>query len=43
MGRNPATGEEMLIPAKPETGVPKMSFSKHLKERAASSKAALEQ
>jgi nucleoid DNA-binding protein len=42
MGRNPATGEEMLIPAKPETGVPKMSFSKHLKERAASSKMALE-
>ncbi len=42
MGRNPSTGEEMLIPAKPETGVPKMSFSKHLKERAASSKAALE-
>lgn len=42
MGRNPSTGEEMLIPAKPETGVPKISFSKHLKERAASSKAALE-
>jgi nucleoid DNA-binding protein len=42
MGRNPSTGEEMLIPAKPETGVPKMSFSKHFKERAASSKAALE-
>ena len=42
MGRNPSTGEEMLIPAKPETGVPKMSFSKHLRERAASSKAALE-
>ncbi len=40
MGRNPSTGEEMLIPAKPETGVPKMSFSKHLRERAASSKAA---
>ena len=34
MGRNPATGEEMVIPAKPESGVPKMSFSKHLKERA---------
>ena len=42
MGRNPSTGEEMLIPAKPESGVPKMSFSKHLKERAASSKAAFE-
>jgi nucleoid DNA-binding protein len=35
MGRNPATGEEMLIPAKPESGVPKLSFSKHMKERAA--------
>jgi nucleoid DNA-binding protein len=34
MGRNPATGEEMVISAKPESGVPKMSFSKHLKERA---------
>ena len=42
MGRNPSTGEEMLIPAKPESGVPKMSFSKYLKERAASSKAALD-
>lgn len=42
MGRNPATGEQMVISAKPETGVPKISFSKHLKERAASSKAAFE-
>jgi nucleoid DNA-binding protein len=36
MGRNPATGEDMVIPAKPETAVPKVSFSKHLRERAAS-------
>ncbi len=42
MGRNPQSGEEMLIPAKPETGVPKMSFSKHMKERAASSKVVLD-
>lgn len=35
MGRNPSTGEEMVIPAKPEQGVPKMNFSKHLRERAA--------
>jgi nucleoid DNA-binding protein len=34
VGRNPATGEELLIPAKPETAVPRFSFSKHLKERA---------
>ena len=33
--RNPATGEEMTIPAKPAQGVPKISFSKHLKLRAA--------
>lgn len=33
--RNPATGEEMTIPAKPAQGVPKISFSSHLKERAA--------
>ncbi|MFP4563770.1 MAG: HU family DNA-binding protein, partial [Spirochaetia bacterium] len=35
VGRNPATGEEMTIPAKPARGVPKISFSKHLKQRAA--------
>lgn len=35
VGRNPATGEEMTIPAKPAQGVPKISFSSHLKERAA--------
>ncbi|MFW5712316.1 MAG: HU family DNA-binding protein [Spirochaetota bacterium] len=35
VGRNPATGEEMTIPAKPAQGVPKISFSSYLKERAA--------
>lgn len=35
VGRNPATGEQMTIPAKPAQGVPKISFSSHLKERAA--------
>ncbi len=35
IGRNPATGGEVLIPAKPETSVPKFSFSGKLKERAA--------
>jgi nucleoid DNA-binding protein len=34
VGRNPATGEEMTIPAKPATAVPKASFSQHLKDRA---------
>lgn len=34
VGRNPATGQELLIPAKPETAVPRISFSKHLKDRA---------
>jgi nucleoid DNA-binding protein len=34
VGHNPATGEELLIPAKPETAVPRFSFSKHIKERA---------
>lgn len=34
MGRNPATGKEILIPAKPETAVPKMTFSAAFKERA---------
>ena len=34
VGHNPATGEELLIPAKPETAVPRFSFSKQLKERA---------
>jgi len=35
VGRNPATGEEMTIPAKPAQGVPKFSFSSYLKQRAA--------
>jgi nucleoid DNA-binding protein len=35
VGRNPSTGEEITIPAKPAMGVPKFSFSSHLKERAA--------
>lgn len=35
IGRNPATGEEITIPAKPESLVPRMSFSIRLKERAA--------
>ncbi len=35
MGRNPATGEEMLIKAKPETMVPAVSFSSVIKEKAA--------
>jgi nucleoid DNA-binding protein len=35
VGRNPATGEEMTIPAKPAQGVPKISFSSYLKQRAA--------
>lgn len=34
MGRNPATGEEMLISAKPAAMVPKFSFSKSVKEAA---------
>lgn len=34
IGRNPATGEELVIPAKPARGVPKISFSAHMKERA---------
>ena len=34
VGRNPATGEELTIPAKPARGVPKISFSRYMKERA---------
>ncbi|MEM5948055.1 HU family DNA-binding protein [Spirochaetia bacterium 38H-sp] len=34
MGRNPATGEEILIPAKPATPVPVFRPSSYLKERA---------
>ena len=32
MGRNPATGEEIKIPAKRATKVPKFAFSKTFKE-----------
>lgn len=32
--KNPATGEEMTIPAKPEMAVPKMRFSKQFKDKA---------
>lgn len=35
IGRNPATGEELTIPAKPPQGVPKISFSSYIKNRAA--------
>lgn len=34
VGRNPATGEQMTIKAKPAVYVPKATFSKHLKDRA---------
>lgn len=34
VGRNPSTGEEITIKAKPETYIPRISFSKYLKERA---------
>ena len=33
VGINPATGEQITIKAKPEVYVPKMSFSKYLKEK----------
>ncbi len=33
-GRNPATGEEITIPAKPATKVPRFTFSKTFKELA---------
>ncbi len=33
LARNPRTGEEVLVPAKPERAVPRMSFSKRLRER----------
>lgn len=33
VGRHPSTGEELLIPAKPETAVPRFSFSGRIKER----------
>jgi len=34
IGRNPQTGEEITIAAKPRTLVPKISFSKHFKQKA---------
>lgn len=34
MGRNPGTGEEILIPAKPAIAVPKIGFSASFRERA---------
>ncbi|MCG8571900.1 MAG: HU family DNA-binding protein [Spirochaetes bacterium] len=34
VGRNPATGEEITIAAKPEMMVPKISFGKEMKEKA---------
>ncbi|MFH0975584.1 MAG: HU family DNA-binding protein [Spirochaetota bacterium] len=38
VGRNPKTGEEITIKAKPEMPVPKMAFSKYFKERSANVK-----
>jgi nucleoid DNA-binding protein len=38
VGRNPATGEEITIKAKPEIFIPRISFSKHLRERASALK-----
>lgn len=35
MGRNPSTGEEILIPSKPATTAPKMSFGGAFKDRSA--------
>jgi len=35
VGRNPATGEEVTVKAKPEMFVPKLSFSKYMKDRSA--------
>ncbi len=37
-GRNPATGEEIMIPAKPATKVPRFTFSKTFKEAALKAK-----
>lgn len=34
MGRNPSTGEEILIPAKPDRATPKLAFSARVKDRA---------
>jgi nucleoid DNA-binding protein len=35
VGVNPATGQKMTYPARPETAVPRMSFGRSLKEKAA--------
>jgi len=40
--RNPATGEEITIKAKPETYIPRISFSKRLKEKAVDAKITVE-
>ena len=37
-GRNPATGEEILIAAKPASKVPKFNFSRNFKEAARKAK-----
>jgi nucleoid DNA-binding protein len=37
-GRNPATGQEITIPAKPATRVPRFTFSKIFKEAALKAK-----
>ena len=37
-GRNPATGQEIMIPAKPATKVPRFTFSKTFKEAAQKAK-----
>ena len=39
MGRNPLTGQEIKIPAKPATKVPRFKFSKSFKEAALKAKA----
>jgi nucleoid DNA-binding protein len=38
VGRNPKTGEEVTIKAKPEKPVPKMAFSKYIKEKSANAR-----
>jgi nucleoid DNA-binding protein len=38
MGRNPLTGQEIMIPAKPATKVPRFTFSKTFKEAALKAK-----
>ena len=37
-GRNPLTGQEITIPAKPATKVPRLTFSKTFKEAALKAK-----